>query len=66
MPSALAVLRFTSDRSITSLNTFDGVNIASRFESIGEPGGVTVYGTVFEQAKDRLPVSDRAQLRVYA
>src|SRR5215468_2765660 len=35
----------------------DGVNIAARLESIGEPGGVTVSGTVFDQVKNRLPVS---------
>jgi len=34
-----------------------GVNIAARLESIGEPGGVTVSGTVFDQVKNRLPVS---------
>jgi adenylate cyclase len=32
----------------------DGVNIAARLESIGEPGGVTVSGTVFDQVKNRL------------
>src|SRR5207344_508283 len=35
----------------------DGVNIAARLESIGEPGGVTVSGTVFDQVKNRLPVA---------
>ena len=34
----------------------DGVNIAARLESIGEPGGVTVSGTVFDQVKNRLQV----------
>src|SRR5690349_8413981 len=34
----------------------DGVNIAARLESIGEPGGVTVSGTVFDQVKNRLHV----------
>jgi adenylate cyclase len=35
----------------------DGVNIAARLESIGEPGGVTVSGTVFDQVKNRLQVA---------
>ena len=34
----------------------DGVNVAARLESIGEPGGVTVSGTVFDQVKNRLQV----------
>jgi len=34
----------------------DGVNVAARLESIGEPGGVTVSGTVFDQVKNRLRV----------
>src|SRR6185295_13405392 len=34
----------------------DGVNIAARLESIGEPGGVTVSGTVFDQVKNRVQV----------
>jgi adenylate cyclase len=32
----------------------DGVNVAARLESIGEPGGVTVSGSVFDQVKNRL------------
>jgi len=32
----------------------DGVNVAARLESIGEPGGVTVSGTVFDQVKNRV------------
>src|SRR6185295_8616263 len=32
----------------------DGVNIAARLESIGEPGGVTISGTVFDQVKNRV------------
>ncbi len=32
----------------------DGVNIAARLESIGQPGGVTVSGTVFDQVRNRL------------
>jgi adenylate cyclase len=35
----------------------DGVNVAARLESIGEPGGVMVSGTVFDQVKNRLPVA---------
>jgi adenylate cyclase len=35
----------------------DGVNIAARLESIGEPCGVTVSGTVFDQVKNRLGVA---------
>ena len=32
----------------------DGVNVAARLQSVGEPGGVTVSGTVFDQVKNRL------------
>jgi adenylate cyclase len=35
----------------------DGVNVAARLQSIGEPGGVTVSGTVFDQVKNRLQLS---------
>src|SRR5262245_21006111 len=35
----------------------DGVNVAARLQSIGEPGGVTVSGTVFDQVKNRVPLS---------
>src|SRR5215471_3784642 len=35
----------------------DGVNVAARLESIGEPGGVTVSQTVFDQVKNHLPVA---------
>ena len=34
----------------------DGVNVAARLESIGEPGGVTISGTVFDQVKNRVQV----------
>src|SRR5262249_135526 len=34
----------------------DGVNGAARLESIGEPGGVTGSGTVFDQVKNRVQV----------
>jgi adenylate cyclase len=32
----------------------DGVNIAARLQSIGEPGGICVSGTVYDQVKNRL------------
>ena len=32
----------------------DGVNIAARLQSIGEPGGITVSGTVYDQIKNRV------------
>ena len=32
----------------------DGVNIAARLESIGEPGGICISGTVYDQVKGRL------------
>jgi adenylate cyclase len=35
----------------------DGVNIAARLEAIGEPGGVTVSGTVYDQVRSRLQVA---------
>ncbi|HTS55537.1 MAG TPA: adenylate/guanylate cyclase domain-containing protein, partial [Burkholderiales bacterium] len=35
----------------------DGVNVAARLQSIGDPGGVMVSGTVFDQVKNRLPVA---------
>jgi adenylate cyclase len=35
----------------------DGVNIASRLESISEPKGVTVSGTVFDQVKNRVQLN---------
>ena len=34
----------------------DGVNIAARLESIAEPGGMTISGTVFDQVKNRVQV----------
>jgi adenylate cyclase len=34
----------------------DGVNVAARLESIGEPGGIIVSGTVYDQVKNRLQV----------
>src|SRR5579859_4908488 len=35
----------------------DGVNVAARLESIGEPGQVTVSGTVFDQVEGKLTLS---------
>jgi adenylate cyclase len=32
----------------------DGINVAARLESIGEPGGICVSGTVYDQVKSRL------------
>ena len=34
----------------------DGVNVAARLESLAEPGGICVSGTVFEQVKGKLDV----------
>ena len=33
----------------------DGVNVAARLESMAEPGGVCVSGTVYEHVRDKLP-----------
>jgi adenylate cyclase len=35
----------------------DGVNIAARLESLAEPGGVVVSGTVFDYVDNKIPVS---------
>jgi TolB-like protein/class 3 adenylate cyclase/Tfp pilus assembly protein PilF len=35
----------------------DGVNVAARLQSIGEPGGVTVSGTVFDQVRNRVQLN---------
>ena len=35
----------------------DGVNVAARLESLAEPGGITVSGTVFDHAENKLPVA---------
>ena len=32
----------------------DGVNVAARLESIGEPGGICISGTVHDQVKNRI------------
>ena len=34
----------------------DGVNIAARLESLAQPGGITVSGTVFDHAENKLSV----------
>lgn len=34
----------------------DGVNIAARLESLGEPGGICISGTVYDQVKSRLKI----------
>jgi TolB-like protein/Flp pilus assembly protein TadD len=34
----------------------DGVNIAARLESLAQPGGITVSGTVFDHVENKLPV----------
>jgi adenylate cyclase len=35
----------------------DGVNIAARLESLAEPGGVCVSGTVYDQIEGKLPLA---------
>ena len=35
----------------------DGVNVAARLESLAEPGGICISGSVYQQVKNRLPVS---------
>lgn len=35
----------------------DGVNIAARLESIADPGGVSVSGSVYDQIEGKLPVT---------
>jgi adenylate cyclase len=34
----------------------DGVNVAARVESLAEPGGICVSGTVFDQIENKLPL----------
>ena len=35
----------------------DGVNIAARLEGLGEPGGIVISGTAYDQAKNKLDVA---------
>jgi TolB-like protein/class 3 adenylate cyclase/tetratricopeptide (TPR) repeat protein len=44
----------------------DGVNIAARLETLAEPGGICVSGTVWDHVRDKLPYtfSDMGEQRV--
>ncbi|MSQ60780.1 MAG: adenylate/guanylate cyclase domain-containing protein [Betaproteobacteria bacterium] len=37
----------------------DGVNIAARLESLAEPGGICLSGTMYDQIEGKLPISLR-------
>lgn len=40
----------------------DGVNVAARLESLADPGGISVSGTVHEQIRDKLALSYEDQV----
>jgi TolB-like protein/class 3 adenylate cyclase/Tfp pilus assembly protein PilF len=44
----------------------DGVNVAARLETLAEPGGICVSGTVYDQIRDKLlyPFEDRGEQSV--
>src|SRR5467141_4534600 len=44
----------------------DGINVAARLESLADPGGICISGTVYEQVRDKLALSyeDRGEQTV--